>query len=205
LISNARTQKKQTDILNVATQLFLERGYDAVSLDDILKRVGGSKTTLYSYYGGKEGLFAAMVQRVCRDKISALLALDLAGLDPAEGLTLSGTQFVSMVSDPHGRAVFRAMIAEAPRFPELAAALFASGPEAAIRALRRHIDHWQRKGSLRCGNPEIFATQFLGLMMGNFHLKNLLGLGEQLTERQIKSWVARGVEVFLEGISNPKT
>ncbi len=202
MISTIRAQKKQLDILNVATELFLERGYDSVTLDDILERVGGSKTTLYSYYGGKEGLFAAMVQKVCRDKLTNLLALDVAGLDPAEGLTLIGKQFVSMVSDPAGRSVFRAMIAEAPRFPDLAATFFASGPEAIIRTLRRHIDHWQKNGSLRCGNSEILATQFLGLMMGNFHLKNLLGLGETLSERQLRTWVARGVELFLEGTSS---
>jgi AcrR family transcriptional regulator len=201
LISKLRAQRKQIDILNVATELFLERGYNSVTLDDILERVGGSKTTLYSYYGGKEGLFAAMVEKVCQDKLANLLALDVTALGPARGLALIGKHFVSMVSDPAGHSVFRAMIAEAPRFPELAANFFASGPEAIIRILRRHIDQWQKNGSLRCGNSEILATQFLGLMMGNFHLKNLLGLGETLSDRQIKIWVARGVKVFLEGTS----
>lgn len=204
MISHCRTQKKQTDILKVASELFLERGYDAVTLDDILERVGGSKTTLYSYYGGKEGLFAAMVHQVCCNKLDNLLALDATGLDPAEGLSLLGRRFVSVVTNPEGRSVFRAMIAEAPRFPELAATFFSSGPEATIRTFRRHIEYWQKKGLLRGGNPEVLAIQFLGLMMGNFHLKNLLGLGHELSERQIKAWVARGVQVFLEGMSARK-
>jgi AcrR family transcriptional regulator len=201
LISNSRNQKKQTDILKVASELFLERGYDAVSLDDILERVGGSKTTLYSYYGGKEGLFAAMVQQVCRNRLDDLLAIDATSLDPAEGLTLLGRQFVSIVTNPEGRSIFRAMIAEAPRFPELAASFFSQGPQATIKTVRHHIEHWQKKGLLRSGNPETLAIQFLGLMMGNFHLKNLLGLGEELSERQIKAWVVRGVQIFLEGMS----
>ena len=205
LMPNTRAQKKQTDILKVASKLFLERGYDAVSLDDILERVGGSKSTLYSYYGGKEGLFAAMVQMKCRDKLTSFLTMDIADLGPKAGLTTLGKQFWSIISDSEGQAMFRAMIAEAQRFPELASTFFAAGPEMAIRALRRNIEHWQKAGLLRCGNAEALAIQFLGIMMGNFHLKNLLGLSEPLTERQINAWVTRGVELFLEGALPRKT
>jgi TetR/AcrR family transcriptional repressor of mexJK operon len=200
LLSKASTQKKQTDILNVARELFLERGYDAVSLDDILKRVGGSKTTLYSYYGGKEGLFAAMIRKLCHDNLGALLTMDTADLDPKAGLNAIGRQFVAIISSQEGRAVFRAMIAEAQRFPDLAKAFFEAGPESAIRVLRRSIEHWQKKGVLRRADPEMLAIQFLGLMMGNFHVKSLLGIMEPLTEKQIKAWVERGTETFLEGL-----
>ncbi len=199
MISITRAQKKQDDILNVARQLFLERGYDAVSLDNILEQVGGSKTTLYSYYGGKEGLFAATVAKVCEDKLGPLLAMDMADLDPKTALNAVGQQFLRIISDPEGRAFFRAMISEAQRFPELASTFFASGPERMIRLLRRKIEQWQSQGLLRKGNPETMASQFLGLMMGNYHLKSLLGLIEPLTEKQIKIWVARGTEIFLEG------
>jgi TetR/AcrR family transcriptional regulator, mexJK operon transcriptional repressor len=196
---NARAQKKQTDILKAASELFLQRGYDAVSMDDILEKVGGSKTTLYSYYGDKEGLFAATVQEMCREKLAAFLAMDVTDLGPKPGLNALGRQFLLIILDPHGQSMFRAMIAEAQRFPELAAAFFAAGPERAIRVLRRNIENWQKQGLLRCGNAEVLAIQFLGVIMGNFHMRRLLGLGETLTERQISVWVARGVELFLQG------
>ncbi len=199
LMPNAKAQKKQTDILKAASELFLQRGYDAVSLDDILEKVGGSKTTLYSYYGGKEGLFAATVQTMCREKLAAFLTMNVADLDPKAGLNALGRQFLLMISEPHGQAMFRSMIAEAQRFPKLAATFFAAGPETAIRVLQRNIENWQKKGLLRCGNAEALAIQFLGVIMGNFHLKSLLGLHERLTTRQINTWVARGVELFLEG------
>ncbi len=199
MISNTRTQKKQHDILNVARQLFLERGYDAVSLDDILEQVGGSKSTLYSYYGGKEGLFAATVEKMCTEKLGPLLAMDMADLDPKTALNAVGRQFLTIISDPQGRAFFRAMISEAQRFPELASRFFSAGPERMLRLLRRSIEQWQKEGLLKCGNPEAMAGQFLGLMMGSYHLKSLLGLMEPLTDKQIRSWVARGTDIFLEG------
>ncbi len=44
-----------------AAVLFLERGYDSVTVDDIVREVGGSKGSVYSFYGGKEGLFLAAI------------------------------------------------------------------------------------------------------------------------------------------------
>ncbi len=198
-----KAQKRQGEILAAACQLFLERGYDAVSLDDILERVGGSKTTLYSYYGGKDGLFAAAVHKTCADKMAPLVAMNVVDLEPRAGLQEIGRQFVQMISDPVGRSFFHAMIAEAQRFPELASAFFEAGPQTTIRVLRRHIESWQRKKLLRSGKAEMLAVQFLGLMMGNFHLKSLLGIMEPLSTRQIEAWVARGTETFLDGTLQP--
>ena len=58
------------------------------------EEVGGSKTTLYSYYGGKEGLFAATVGKICHDKLGPLLAMDLTDLDP-ETASERGGQAIS--------------------------------------------------------------------------------------------------------------
>jgi AcrR family transcriptional regulator len=199
LRSHTKAQKKQDEILSAARQLFLERGYDAVSLDDIVERAGGSKTTLYSYYGGKEGLFVAAIGRTCRDRLGPLVALEVEDMDPKAALNEIGRMVLLTISKPEARAVFRTVISESQRFPELAATFFAAGPEATIQILRKNIERWQRKGLLRSGNSEMLAIQFLGVMMGNFHLKSLIGLLEPLSEKQIKAWVARGVNVFLEG------
>ena len=55
-----RGQERRLALLICATDLFLERGYDAVSLDDIVHHAGGSKTSIYKYFGNKEGLFTAI-------------------------------------------------------------------------------------------------------------------------------------------------
>ncbi len=199
--ANTRTQKRQTNILNVATELFLERGYDAVSLDDVVERTGGSKTTLYSYYGGKEGLFAAIVQKACEDKLAPLLEQDVTGLHPKAGLSSIGRLFISLISNPAGCSLYRMMIAEAERFPDLASAFYAAGPKATVNLLQRHIEHWQKKSMLRSGNSETLAVQFIGIMLGNFSVRHLLGLSSGVSEREIGDWVESGVVLFLEGAS----
>ena len=55
-----RGHERRIALLLSANQLFLERGYDAVSLDDIVHHAGGSKTSIYKYFGSKDGLFTAI-------------------------------------------------------------------------------------------------------------------------------------------------
>ena len=52
-----RGHERRLALLLSATELFQERGYDAVSLDDIVHHAGGSKASIYKYFGSKEGLF----------------------------------------------------------------------------------------------------------------------------------------------------
>lgn len=52
--------ERRLALLLSATELFLDKGYDAVSLDDIVNHAGGSKTSIYKYFGNKEGLFTAI-------------------------------------------------------------------------------------------------------------------------------------------------
>jgi AcrR family transcriptional regulator len=195
----SRTQNKQAKILDVAAELFLERGYDAVSLDDILERVGGSKTTLYSYYGGKEGLFAAMVQRMAEEKVGPFLDLDPAQLDPKAGLNAIGRRFMTLVNNREGREFYRMMIAEAERFPALARTFYEASPAVILREVRRNLEYWQKQGLLREGNAEALAIQFTGMLLGTFSTQTLLGIAPTLTDRQIGEWVSKGVTLFLEG------
>jgi AcrR family transcriptional regulator len=192
-------QKKQSKIVEVATELFLERGYDAVSLDDILERVGGSKSTLYSYYGGKEGLFAAIVHQNCERVLAPLMELDVMHMEPRNGLSEIGRVFLLLVSDCRGQAFYRMMIAESTRFPQLASEFYSAGPEVTRKLIQRNLEHWQKKRLLRSGNCEMFAVQFIGMLLGNFSVKSILGLTSDLSEQAIKDWVAGAVTVFLEG------
>lgn len=63
--------ERRLALLLSATELFLEKGYDAVSLDDIVNHAGGSKTSIYKYFGNKDGL-SAIIAVKCFLKISAL-------------------------------------------------------------------------------------------------------------------------------------
>jgi hypothetical protein len=65
------------------------------------------------------------------------------------------------------------------------------------------MERWMTQGLLRSGNAEILAIQFIGIMLGTFQTKSLLGLTGSLSAKEIKDWVSSGVKLFLEGAAVP--
>jgi AcrR family transcriptional regulator len=61
--AEARNDKLQT----VAADLFLKRGYDSVTIDQVVELAGGSKSTVYSEFGGQCGLFISSIETLCRE------------------------------------------------------------------------------------------------------------------------------------------
>ncbi|MUZ65058.1 TetR/AcrR family transcriptional regulator [Agrobacterium vitis] len=52
---------------DAAANMFLEQGYEAVSMDTLIAQVGGSRRNIYNHFGGKEGLFIETVTRLCAE------------------------------------------------------------------------------------------------------------------------------------------
>ena len=89
--------RKGAVILDTARQMFLERGYDATSLDDVAAASGVSKTTVYNNFEDKEGLFSAVVLSVteagpsCRQaRIRSRLGVANACIVSASGIAALG-------------------------------------------------------------------------------------------------------------------
>src|SRR3984893_2769479 len=65
-----RGEVRRSQILDAAAQVFLENGYAGATIDLVIERAGASKATVYSFFGGKDGLFAAIVEERCERKVS---------------------------------------------------------------------------------------------------------------------------------------
>ena len=70
-----RGKQRSEGMLRTAADLFLEKGYEQTSVDDIIQRAGGSKTHIYREFGGKEGVFLAAVQRLCAEVLQPIATL----------------------------------------------------------------------------------------------------------------------------------
>ena len=104
-------------ILDAAERVFLERGFQSASVDEIAARAPASKPTIYGHFAGKEALFAAVVARII-DGLTNLDRYAPEGRTVQDKLTSLGTEIVEKtIADSVG--VFRATIAEAQRFPDL--------------------------------------------------------------------------------------
>ncbi|TRW93046.1 TetR/AcrR family transcriptional regulator [Paracoccus sp. M683] len=126
---NVRGLARQQIIIEAATGLFLERGFDAVSLDEILRATGGSKTNIYKQFGGKEGLFSEIVRRLAADFLSPLVALDLGQVSRQTGLAILGRTLMRQLMQPRHIAFQRMVLAVSDKFPDLMAEWYRVGPQ----------------------------------------------------------------------------
>lgn len=63
-------EERKNEILDIAEQLFAEKGYDHASTNDIINKIGIARGTLYHHFGSKEEILDALVERMTRDSIS---------------------------------------------------------------------------------------------------------------------------------------
>ena len=68
-------EERKNEILDVAEQLFAEKGFDNASTNDIIKRIGIARGTLYHHFGSKEEILDALVERMTRDGIARAKAV----------------------------------------------------------------------------------------------------------------------------------
>jgi len=74
------------NILRTATQMFAQHGFAGARIEKISKAAGSTDRMIYYYFGSKERLFVAVLERIYEDLGRAEAALDLTGLDPAMSL-----------------------------------------------------------------------------------------------------------------------
>ena len=72
-------RERREQLLDVGRSLFAEKGFDATSIEEIAARAGVSKPVVYEHFGGKEGLYAVVVDREMSDLLDRLTAALSAG------------------------------------------------------------------------------------------------------------------------------
>jgi AcrR family transcriptional regulator len=185
-------------LLEAAKAVFVEHGYSGATLDDVIDQAGGSRATLYQQFGGKEGLFAAVIAEICAG-IVAPLEGGATDRTPEEVLLAFGRSFMAGLMEPAGLALYRVLIGEGQRFPELAAAVYRSGPAVAAELLAVRLRRWAAEGRVRLSDPDLAARQFLEMVKGDLHFRALLRLGPPPSQKEIEDCVAGAVRLFLGG------
>jgi TetR/AcrR family transcriptional repressor of mexJK operon len=200
--ANKKTAKraggaKRAAVLEAARRVFLEAGYAAASMDSIAEAAQVSKATLYAHFKSKEALFGAMIQSRCDDAQSSPVPQDVAKLAPREGLERIALRFLELLLSPDALSVFRVVMAEAPRQPELGRAFYEAGPARTIMAVSAYLDHIKSRHNIRIGDSQVAAELFLGLVRGPLHLRALLDLGAKPSAAEQKRHAKAAAEMFL--------
>lgn len=116
----SRAGEVDTRILDAATQLFLQRGYEGTSCDQVAIDAHAGKASIYARYANKEALFAAVIENSLER--TRVLAEEVIAENPLlDRLTTVGMSLIEEALEPNALALMRLFVSEAPRFPEIAA------------------------------------------------------------------------------------
>ncbi|MER6208765.1 TetR/AcrR family transcriptional regulator [Streptomyces sp. NPDC001642] len=154
-------QEKRALIVAAATALFLELGYDRTSLARIAECSGVSRATLFKQFPSKATLFDAIV-------IESWSTADEEEPPPTgnvvDGLGVIGRRYAELLGRAQMTDLFRIVIAELPRFPELAQAQFSHGKLPYFESVRSYLLAEHEAGTVRVEDADLAATQFLGMI-----------------------------------------
>ena len=195
----SRGDRRREAIIDVAREIFLVHGYGAASMSAIAAAVGGSKATLYFYFKTKADLFGEVVRNTTED-YDGDLTFD-AELDAPLGPVLAhiGERMLKLICRPQTVALYRVVIAEAGRFPEVGEAFYRAGPQVKIERLTVRIQHAMQMERIRAGDPELAAHQFMSLCRARLHQNMLWGVAPAPNDAEIRAEVAGAVSLFLAG------
>ena len=193
-----RTGSKREEILDAATQVFLEYGYEGTSMDRVAAASGAARRTLYNQFDSKEQLFDAMIERVWTGFAVLNITLDEASLsDPQLGLTRLGHAIADFWLPPESVAFLRMVISDGPRFPSLTRTFVDKGKGPAMTAVVDYLQALVKRKVLKIKNPLIAGRQFLGLIDEPLLWVRVVGIDELYTKKERDYIVDSAVEMFL--------
>lgn len=166
-----RQAEKRLALLDAAMVVFLTEGYTGTSMQAVADRAGVSKMTLYRHFQDKEELFLAMFFEQCmrsRGRATVEPAQDVS--EAIAALEEFARGFVRAFTDPGALALFRMLIGEAGRFPQLGKAFYAHGPSQEIADIEVILSGLLPPGAVR-GR----AQAFFYLALGDAYHQLLLG------------------------------
>ncbi|WP_022885260.1 TetR/AcrR family transcriptional regulator [Glaciibacter superstes] len=154
--------ERRSQILAAALPVFLQNGFGATTIEQLAVAARVTKRTIYSYFGDKAGVFAAMVRI-----LATTVSTDAPDEDTLESLA---ARIVYRLHSAELTGLHRLVIAESTRFPELAVTLHDNGDARHIARLAEHLRAERGENTVRLAQP-LFT-----LLLGEEHRKRLLGL-----------------------------
>ena len=197
--------ERRQRLLDAAESVFLESGYGPAGMDDIARRAGMSKKTLYRVFDRKESLFAAVIAGR-RAVLDAMISdEEFAEPESPEKVLCSYLgKLARFVLAPRQAALYRLVIAESLRTPELAHAFYREGPCKGRLVLERWLLAQHEQATLHVPDPERDAAMLCAMVISELQMRFLVGELRAPDDALIDATVNRAVDLFLHGARRAK-
>jgi TetR/AcrR family transcriptional repressor of mexJK operon len=197
LRTEAAPPKRQL-MLEAGAKLFMSHGYGTVSMDAIARAAGVSKATLYAHFASKDHLFATIIDQGCQEHLAVGALLPGETDEIATALTEMGGRVLRFLLQDEKLAIYRVVVGESWRFPELGRAFYENGPVNFCRAFAGWLTGQQAAGRLSMADPMVAAEQFIALLRAGLYTRATLGLTPPPSDAEIDATVAAAAGTFLK-------
>lgn len=181
--------------MRAAVDLFMQKGYEGTSVDEIAHAADVSKQTVYSHFDNKETLFVLAVASRCRQTGLNPGVIDYDA-PPEEMLMEIGRRFVRMVTSSEAVRLNCVCIGSAETHPELARLIFEHGPAQTVVMIADYLAEQHRCRRLSIDNPEQAAWQLVCMLRAEAQMRAQFNLeGQPKSERD--AYIQSCVRMFL--------
>ncbi|MCC8552752.1 TetR/AcrR family transcriptional regulator [Xanthomonas hortorum] len=194
-----RTEEKRDAIVQAASEVFLELGFEGASMSQIAARVGGSKRTLYGYFPSKEELFVAFAKDMSDRYFDPLLsALSQSSGPVAEALQRFGEDVLTFLCATPNITSWQTIIGVSGR-SDVGALFFSAGQQEGMERFAEYLQTQVDCGLLRCDDTLLAAHQFAALLEAETLMPCLFGALKDPSPEYLRDATQRAVELFLAG------
>jgi AcrR family transcriptional regulator len=163
----------------------------------IAERAHVSTATVFKHFPTKADIFGAIMGEVFGNDADALPPAPEPG-DPRAGLTEIGADYAALLCEPKVRALFRVIIAEVPRFPELGRELYEKGKRPYLVRLKDYVEAEISAGTLQVSDVDLAIRQFLGMINDVVFWPHMLVVDLEESDARTEAVVSGAVEVIVK-------
>ena len=189
-------------ILDAAAKVFLDRGFEGATIDEIAEKAHAGKPTIYARFPGKEALFVAVVVRMVRENTSPE-KYAATGSTAEERLKALATAIVEKTFVSEAVGLMRVTVAEARRFPELASSVHRMARERGSEAVAKLLGEIAKSGGMEAlpafapdRLPET-AHKFTEVIFMPIMLRSLFGENLATLRAEAETHISQSVAFFL--------
>ena len=160
-----RAAERRQAIIDAAMEEFISRGFAATRLDDIAKRAGVAKGTIYLHFRDKESMFEELIRTAIVPLVGRMHAPPALGGTVRDAIEGFARTFIQEIATTRRGDIVRLIVAEGPRFPSIADFYYREVVSKGLAGMRAMIELGIARGEIKNANlakyPQIMVAPAL--------------------------------------------
>lgn len=199
-----RKDARPGEIIEAALTVFGERGFGATKLEDIARRAGVSKGTLFVYFSSKEELFKAVATTLLAKNLKKLRGLSADPDQSLSDLVPLLLRQAAQLQKNGASGILRLLIAESRTFPDLARVWHDEVVSKILGLLTSAIERAQQRGEICAGNAQLYAFSIMGPMIAGTLFREVLA-GTDAPLPSLEALAEQHAKTVLHGLAMPSS